>query len=207
MNSTTVPVGRESRQYRINEQYQPEELGTIFQDIYSKIQNKCASIVQDDGVAEEITQETFLKVHATIGKFHGRCSLYKWVDRIATNRSIDYLREKKRNEAKTLFLEGILPDFIQSVPDTYLLNPEENLLQREFRDFFTRVMGSLPATDREILMLRYVDGLNATQIGVELGLLTSTVRGRVKRALSRLRQKLRSYNTSLLRTLSGSSFE
>src|ERR1035438_6976674 len=81
-----------------------EAFRIIFNDNQKKIFNTCYRIVNDKDVADDITQEVFVKVWSSIDSFRSGSKLSTWIYRIAVTSSLDYLRAQKRKK-RYLFLQ------------------------------------------------------------------------------------------------------
>lgn len=141
--------------------------------------------------AEDIAQDTFLKVWKNLEKYDPNQSQFRtWLMRIARNTVIDYLRKKKsfvfsdfEHDSKESSLSET-PD-VEPLPDELVARAHD---EREVRE----VLEKLPPTYREVLLLRYMNQLSFEEISKILGEPSNTVRSRHRRALLQLRTLLES---------------
>jgi RNA polymerase sigma-70 factor (ECF subfamily) len=144
--------------------------------------------VLDSAVAEELTQETFLKVWKNLRKYDRSKSFKTWLFQIAKNTAIDYLRKNKElafSELSSDFEEHIN----DSIPDNELL-PDEIVKQLEHVEVTREALKKISADYRVVIMMHYVDGLSLREIADLLGESSDTVKSRHRRALQQLKSFL-----------------
>ena len=140
-----------------------------------------------DATAEDVTQETFVKVWKMLGRYHTTNTFKSWLFAIARNTAIDYLRKKKlpvvssfdTSEGKNLLAETI------SDPDTL---PDNLIEKAENKKLVESALEVIPIADREILILHYSDGLTFDAIGKIVKKPLNTVKSRHRRAMAKLRE-------------------
>ncbi len=142
-------------------------------------------IVRNSAVAEDLLQETFLKVWNRIEGFDdARSSLGPWVLTIARNRAIDYLRSTDSRMAQnSCDLEKLeRPRFFTDFEANYLSDDRI----RTIRQAFTK----LSENQRKVLELAYFEGLSQSEMAARLAEPLGTVKTWVRTALQLLRQEL-----------------
>jgi RNA polymerase sigma-70 factor (ECF subfamily) len=83
----------------------------VFQEYQRPIYNYLLRMTQNQAEAEDLTQETFIRVHRSLSTFRGEASLSTWIYRIATNVSHDHFRRRATRQAEaTLSLEEMESD-------------------------------------------------------------------------------------------------
>ncbi|MFZ0034753.1 MAG: sigma-70 family RNA polymerase sigma factor [Sedimentisphaerales bacterium] len=159
--------------------------------IYNAILRICAN--PDD--AAELTQDTFVKVIENIDKFEGRSSFYTWVFRIGVNLTLNYCQRSVRLGLKSLddvedneqdngaagMLKEILAD--DSLPDPAVVAQNKELCK-----IVVKALRKLDDAQRAVLVLRDIEGMNYAQIAEVLGIELGTVRSRLSRARTSLRE-------------------
>ena len=143
--------------------------------------------------AEDITQETFVKVWKNLKKYNPKQSFKTWIFSIAKNTSIDWLR-KKRNL--------VFSDFDTEDGNNYIENTtrDENALQDELaiiaedKKFLSEALKKLSLIYQSILVLRYSEELTFKEIGDILGKSLDTVKSQHRRALIQLKKTLENRN-------------
>jgi RNA polymerase sigma-70 factor, ECF subfamily len=142
-------------------------------------------IVRNAGLAEDLVQETFLKVWNRIEGFDDtRGSLGPWVLTIARNRAIDYLRSTDSRIAQnSCDLEKLeRPKFFTDFEADYMSDHRIRII----REAFTK----LTANQRKVLELAYFEGLSQSEMAARLEEPLGTVKTWVRTALQLLRQEL-----------------
>ena len=141
---------------------------------------------QDD--VEDIAQQVFLKVYLSLNRFDQRAAFSTWLYKIAVNECWDHLRKKK---VRPLLYEADLSEEQVSQLDgiAALGRPTDGLdEQAETRDTLQRVLDILPEQDRQLLLLKEVEGFSVQELAEILGLNVNTVKVRLFRARGRIMQ-------------------
>jgi RNA polymerase sigma-70 factor, ECF subfamily len=133
-------------------------------------------------LADDLTQETFLRALRALDRFEGRSTVRTWLLTIATNLWRDHLR-RKRPVTGTPTAEACSPDAA----------PPEFLLRRESVQIVRQAVDRLPESLREPLMLVRLEGLKYREAAVVLGLSVGAIRMRVHRAHLALAAELAPY--------------
>lgn len=169
----------------------------LFTEYRKKIYNFIYHLVQDRAEAEDLTQETFIKVHHNLTRLQDKSKLSSWIYRIATNVCLDYFRQSSyRYRSKTASLED-LTENIREIPlgekgiEPYL-TLEETIDQKVMGDCVQEFIKSLPADYRVVIVLHDLEGLTNQEIAEILDCSLDTVKIRLHRARSRLKEKLSS---------------
>ena len=146
-------------------------------------------LVRNGSLADDLTQEAFLRVHQHIADLKDAAALEAWLYRIATNLSYDRLR---RREPTGAALPLLSPDEEGSgvVPEDGALRPDQLLEQKEMGDCVMRFLTELPAGYRQVLLLHDLQGYTDPEIAQMLGLSVENVRVRLHRARAKLRAAL-----------------
>lgn len=137
--------------------------------------------------ANDITQETFVKVWKNINKFDLNKNFKVWMFRIARNSALDHLRKKQPtifSELKNVD-EDILPE--ETVADVRE-GQEELILKAEREQDIESALSTLSAGTREVFLLYYREELNFQEIADALGQSVNTVKSRHRRGLVELRK-------------------
>lgn len=130
--------------------------------------------------AEEVSQDVFLKVHASLHRFKGESKLSTWIYRIAYNACLDKI---KRNKRETLYLESREP---WEVEVGVLDNAFERMVQRERSAMIKACLAKLSAEDAGILTLFYYGEMTLLELEKIMGLSANTLKVRLFRARKRL---------------------
>ena len=148
--------------------------------------------------AEEILQDTLLRVIRKIDTFREESDIWPWMKRIAINNSIMWLRKNRARRGREIQLEVFTPTFsedgyLQSPVFRWSVDPEDLILNAELADQLYEAIQSLPFEYRVPLVLRDTEGYPIKQIASLLGLKESTAKTRIHRARLAVRRKLADY--------------
>jgi len=143
--------------------------------------------------AEEIVQETFLKIWEIRENFWEDYPFESLVFRIAKNTSLNYMR-KKVNRAVFEKDFGFFADFSEGSADEYVLF-------QETKNIIETILNSLPPKRKEIFMLQKVEGLSRQEIAVKLGISVITVDHQLFKANKYIREEIKKYSLLLVNIL------
>jgi RNA polymerase sigma factor (sigma-70 family) len=141
-----------------------------------KIYSKCMSMLRDDEMAEDATQEIFVKILLSLSKFSGRSKFSTWVYSITYNYCIDFIRKGKK-EATSILEEGRLDVEDDSAYDNEIAEVSVSRLQDVLDDLITE--------DKSILMMKYQDDLSIKDISEVLDKSESAIKMQILRAKER----------------------
>ncbi len=151
-------------------------------------------MVRDRELAEDLTQETFVKVLNAIDRYRPEYKFSSWIFKIANNAAIDHLR---RRELDTLSLDGgpdaMTPDRVQATSLQLGDGAESQLEELEARELGTqivRAIGALRPEYRSCIIMRHVEGRAYDEIADVLDLPLGTVKTYIHRARAELRESL-----------------
>ena len=132
-------------------------------------------------LAEELTQEVFVRAAANLLLFRGESTVSTWLFRIARNTYLSWAERQRDAEINT-------SQFL-AIPDQRATNdPEVQALQTEQRATIRRAMGMLPERQRTILLLRDLQELSYAEIAVVLEMSLAAVKVNLHRARLRFRE-------------------
>jgi RNA polymerase sigma-70 factor (ECF subfamily) len=162
----------------------------VFDEYQRPIYNYLLRLTQNQAEAEDLTQETFIRVHRSLPTFRGEASLSTWLYRIATNVSLDHFRRSATRQAKAaLSLEETESDG-EWVVDETASSPEQMAAQSEMSACVQRFIQRLSPSYRTVLVLHDLQGLKNREIADVLDVSLSTVKIRLHRARKKLREAL-----------------
>ena len=131
--------------------------------------------------AQDLVQESLIKVYQQLGKYDGKGSFSSWLYRVSINHCLDEFR-KKRYKMKQVELNedtGATPN-----------HPEVIFLKKEKQRLLERLIETLPEDERMIILLRYANELSYSEICELAELPVSTIRNKLHRAKKKLRDTL-----------------
>jgi len=148
------------------------------------------AILRDDAEAEDALQEAYLQAYRALGSFRGDAELSTWLARIVANEALQRLRKHARR-AEIVPLQPAADAELEQVSDTETDKaPEMSAARAEMRRLLESHIDALPDAYRAVFMLRAVEELSVEETAAVLELPPATVRTRLFRARSMLREAL-----------------
>lgn len=157
-----------------------------------RIYSVCFSMVRNPEDARDLAQDAFVKAYQNLARFQLRSSFYTWLCRIAMNVSIDFLRRQKVRAAE-LFEDGIATRESGGVLSIghQREDPGRNLERKRLLERISEALDELPEEQRQIVVLREIDGLSYKEIAEVLDIPEGTVMSRLFYARKKLQTALR----------------
>ncbi|MCA0003780.1 MULTISPECIES: RNA polymerase sigma factor [unclassified Mesorhizobium] len=143
-------------------------------------------MVRNDGEAEDIVQEAFVRAFTNLGTYRGDASLSTWLSRIVINEALGRLRKGRRTVAMPENPEAQIIRFPLNPSD----DPERTMAQRQILGLVERATDSLPDAYRAVFVARVIEGLSIEETADLLGVRPETVKTRLHRARVLLRKAL-----------------
>lgn len=167
----------------------PACLGAFFEEWGDRLYGLALRLLRDPAAAEDVVQESFLKLMSNAERIEGRARLATWLYRVVYNACIDRLREQKRlvpvpDDAD----EAAVP--MPSVLVDFRLSPEEMLRDAQTREALEEAIASLSPTLRAAFLLRDVEGLTTAEAAEALSVSEANLKVRLHRARLALRERL-----------------
>ncbi len=159
-----------------------EALRVLYERHARAIYNFAYRLLPDPARAEEILQETFLRVYRDRVAFRPVATFKTWAFTIARNLCLDILRSATR---KSETAANPLPEAADPAP-----SPLDGLEEAEREAALTRALADLSPEDREVLLLSRYHGLRYREIAAIVGASEDAVKMRAHRALMRIRELL-----------------
>jgi RNA polymerase sigma-70 factor (ECF subfamily) len=148
------------------------------------------SIVRDDGEAEGVLQQTYLRAFSSLAKFRGDSSLCTWLTRIVFIEALLSQRRHTEGLAAQIYppLEANIFPFPSSNHSPAA--PERAMVQRQLSQLVERAIDGLPPQFRVVLVASVIEGMTIEETADLLGLRPQTVKDRLYRARSLLKVAL-----------------
>lgn len=140
-------------------------------------------VTNETDVADLVGQ-TFLGCLQAAAGFRGETSVRRFLFRVANNVLFDYIRKKSKRQREELDFAAVC------VQELDPRSPSSIVMRRREGQAFVQSLRQIPVADQVVLELMYFDGLSGREIGEVLGIPEGTVRGRLQRGLTRLRQEV-----------------
>lgn len=188
----SVRINRASRAASANRKRDDAVFAEMIEPSQERVYRLALRITRNTEDAEDVQQETLLKVHRKLGQFEGRSRFTTWISRIAINEALMCLR--KRRNAFHMPLEDAMQSndesFARDDFQSSIEGPEAAYSRKELRDLLTRAVASLRPAYRIVFLLRAVEQLSTSETAKALEISASAVKARMRRARSELREFL-----------------
>jgi RNA polymerase sigma-70 factor (ECF subfamily) len=154
--------------------------------------NLCNRITCNRMDAEDVAQDVFVEIYKNIGRFRGESSLATWVNRIAYNRSLNFLRDNKHRAGISLDSrdDGTDKSLGETLAGKPADQPDKNLEMRRNRSTLFEAIAGLPEKYRRPFALHKLDGMPYAKIAETLDISISAVESRIHRAKLKLQKEL-----------------
>jgi RNA polymerase sigma-70 factor (ECF subfamily) len=140
-------------------------------------------LLSDASLAEDLLQETLIRIARGLPDFDGRSSLKTWAFTIATRVGMDHFRKSGSNQTMT--------DLSSTEPPASDPPPDERLALEQMNACVQEVINGLPADYRAAILLYDIGGLSARETATACGCSEPTAKIRIHRARVKLREALR----------------
>lgn len=167
-----------------------------FRPIVERYQNRIyamvVGMVRDEAEARDLVQNAFIKAYQGLDTFRLDSSFYTWLYRIAMNLAIDSCRKRRRRKTGS-FDEAIAArdEDGEMLELHHVDGPAEALHRKELRQRIFAAMEELTEEQREVLLLREVEGLSYAEISESMGIPEGTVMSRLFYARKKMQALLR----------------
>jgi RNA polymerase sigma-70 factor (ECF subfamily) len=153
-------------------------------------------LVKNQELAEDIFQETFIKVIQSLkkGKYQEQGTFVSWVVRISHNLIIDHFRKSKN--LKTVSNDSVDADIFNSRKFADQ-NIEDEMIQTQILSDIGSLVEMLPDDQKEVVLLRHYGGLSFKEIAEQTNVSINTALGRMRYALINLRKMMKEKNITL----------
>jgi RNA polymerase sigma-70 factor, ECF subfamily len=182
----------------------------LIETYHTQMIRVATAFVSDPAVAEEVVQETWIGLLRGIGRFEGRSSLKTWVFSILLNKAKSIAKREVRHRHVTIYEEGastassVPPSRFHPAghpeaghwaikPQNWNNLPEEQILSQETLAYLQAAILELPANQREVLVLRDVEGWDTADVCNVLNISETNQRVLLHRARSKVRAMLEDY--------------
>lgn len=162
----------------------------------SKVYTYIVLIVKKEQLAEDIFQDTFIKVINSLkeGRYKDNGRFLSWVIRIAHNLIIDHFRKEK--QLNTISNDNYETDLFNSYKMSDK-NIEDHLIQDQIEVDIKKLINQLPEDQKEVILLRHYGELSFKEIAEQTNVSINTALGRMRYALINLRKLIEKYDISL----------
>ena len=163
-----------------------EALETLYEEYKVKVYRLALSLLGDTYLAEDVTQETFLRIQEHASSYRRNISEAAWIATIARNLSYDHLRRKNREISHDLDQEPEGKSSLTGVLEQQISESADSASDLYYLD----LVAMLAPEEREIVNLRILADLSWKEIGKVMGQQADACRKRYRRALEKLEHRL-----------------
>jgi RNA polymerase sigma-70 factor (ECF subfamily) len=169
-----------------------DAMGRLIIKYQDRLYNTILKICGNPDDAAELTQETFVKVLENIGSFRGESSFYTWLFRVGVNLALNFCGRRLRLGMRSLDASSGQQEssLASSLPDTREIDPAKVAQNQELVGHVLAALEKLDDNQRAIVVLRDIEGQNYEQIAHILQIEIGTVKSRLSRARTALRELL-----------------
>jgi RNA polymerase sigma-70 factor (ECF subfamily) len=165
--------------------------GSAYRPLVERYQNRVHAMVygmvRDAEEARDITQNAFIKAYQNLATFRIESSFYTWLYRIAMNLAIDQTRKNRRRKT-TAYDEALASrDEDGNILEAHQSeSPQKALQRKQLHERIFAALDELSEEQREVILLREVEGLSYKEIADAMGIPEGTVMSRLFYARKRL---------------------
>lgn len=166
---------------------------TLMRRHNGKLFRVARAILKDDQDAEDVLQDAYLDAYRHIGDFRGGAQLSTWLTRIVINHALMRLRKQKRDRVVVPFGDRHAADSPRpevEAADDRIESPPSATLRGEIRRILEQRIDELPVAFRTVFVMREVEDMTVQETADCLSIPPATVRSRLFRARSLLRESL-----------------
>jgi len=158
-------------------------LETLYDKYKLQIYRTALAVTRNQQAAEDILQDTFLRLHANVDRLDGSVPIAPWLHRVTVNLSYNW---HARGRRWVHSLEGV----IENLVSTAHVSPERQAQHSEIRDVVQQAINALSFSQRVVVILFYLNGFNLEEIAYILDCPVGTVKSRLHYARRNLRRWL-----------------
>ncbi len=159
-----------------------------------KVYRVLLGLVRDPDLADNLTQECFLRAYEKRSSFRGEANPGTWLVSIALNLARDHGRSRRIGFWKRLF-SGPAEETSAALERSADLrsSPEQAVIARQELDRVWAVVGTLSSHQREAFLLRFAEEMSLEEIAAAMGIEVGTVKSHLFRAVGAVRQRMREH--------------
>ncbi|HBG61798.1 MAG: hypothetical protein A2Y03_02500 [Omnitrophica WOR_2 bacterium GWF2_38_59] len=175
--------------------FKEEEDPKVFEELmsknFSRIMNFIYRFVADRELAEDLTQEVFIKIYNSASNYYPRSKFKTWAFTIARNISLNELR---KNKGATVSLDKPFKygedDISLQVEDKTVTRPDDAIIKGELVDAVDKAINELPSNQRTAILLIRYEGFSYEEVARTMNTTVSAVKSLLSRARETLKEKL-----------------
>jgi RNA polymerase sigma-70 factor (ECF subfamily) len=160
-----------------------EALGELYKRHKTQVYRTALAITYDEGMAEDILQETFLRIYTYANSFDETQPLGPWLYRVTVNLAYSWT-----NRAKRWLI--LFQSAFERLKSSTRRDPEEAAEELELRQNLRQAIDALPEPQRAVIVLYYLEELSVSEIARAVGVPEGTIKSRLYYARERLRKTI-----------------
>jgi len=177
-----------------NSANQQIEFKSLLESHQEKVRNTCFRFLKNREDADDVAQDVFIRVHESLAHFREDSELSTWIYRIAVNKSLDFIRKKKRKKrfAQLTSLFGFNEDkeeIVLAAND----NPQLDMEDKERKQVLDSALEKLPENQKTAITLSKYEGFSNKEIAKIMDISLSAVEALMHRAKKNLHKQLYNY--------------
>jgi RNA polymerase sigma-70 factor (ECF subfamily) len=174
--------------------YNTKDFESIVLSLQEKVRNTCFRYVNNVEDADDIAQEVFIQVYESMNHFREESQLSTWVYRIAVNKSLDFIRSKKRKKRFAQLTSLFRSDDEESTIEIPSYGtPEQELEEKERKKILDLAISKLPENQKTAIILSKYENFSNKEITDIMDLSLSAVEALMHRAKNNLQKQLKDY--------------
>ena len=165
----------------------------LYTEFYEDVYFTCLKILTNSSDAEDITQDTFVEAYHSLGSLAQPKGFRAWINRIAANKSLNYLKRMNRIHLQDNDEMNQLID-----EEDFEASTEDKVIDEDVRSAIEEIMFRLPEEQRTALYLYYYCDMTAREIAEMYGCPESTVKSRLIYARKFIKKRSKSWRTTAI---------
>ncbi|WP_157967894.1 RNA polymerase sigma factor [Paraliobacillus sp. X-1268] len=157
-----------------------KKINELYVEYKNRVYRLALSYVKDSYLAEDLSHEILVKCYIKREKFKGDCSFHSWINKVASNHCIDFLRKNYRHQ-------DLLQENLELFTSDVICSPESEAITNCDHEEIRNNLRQLSSKYKEVIVLYYFKQLSLKEIADQLNLNLSTVKTRLFRAKKMLK--------------------
>ncbi len=167
---------------------------SVVENLQEKVRNTCFRYVNNIEDADDITHEVFIQVYESMTHFREEAQLSTWVYRIAVNKSLDFIRSKKRIKRFAKLTSLFKSDKDESTIEIPSFStPQKELEDKERKELLDYAISKLPNNQKTVIILSKYEGFSNKEIAKIMDMSLSAIEALMHRAKKNLHKHLQNY--------------
>ncbi len=175
---------------RVDTSSELEDIDALVATYWPRVFRYVSFSINDDDLAQSITQDCFLKAYNGRASFRGGCAVSTWLIAIANNLVQDQVRLKKFQFWRKAHRSSVDVHEMASFLPSAERSAESKLLAKEQIEDVKASLEELSVNQRRVVLLRFFEGMNIEEIAEATGMPANTVKTHMHRGITAIRAKL-----------------